>query len=690
MILENIDTNVNGNVESRACKIEANPVMYDILSNRLYKHKVRAVIRELSTNAVDSHKKAGNTDTPIKVQLPTILEPSFIIRDFGTGLIEQDIYDLYMTYGASDKRDSNLFNGALGVGSKSPFAYTQAFSVTSYFGGEATTYSVFSENGSPKIAKLGAIKTEEHTGLKIEVPVDDKDIYKFTEDARYVYQFLGYPVDLNFTVEPLFDKGSTDFKKGNWAIYPNMDESYIVMAGIGYNLKNLEVTDTDILNTEGLVIEVETGAVQFAASREELSLSPETIKKLQEIAKEIAGDFEEVAEKAIKGAEGLMSIINITGGMPRMFKEAISKKYSLIRNSYYGRMTLSFPKDWKVTMKTSEWRDTYKKIETVPEGFMKNPEEYTIILLDMVSYKNRIIAEHYPKDRKVLFISSTTAKTKENAKERFEEGLKLLGITKYKWATDFGYATTKRGKGAGTTKTTILEKAWSFSKVVDSKEGWTFISDFGTLKGLVNSNIDFYPIPMLRDYAYFSRNNVSPYAELYSFKESLLKSLSILGLLDRELYIVEVPRAQYNTMMNAGGKDWTELLTLKKKVTLFNYNETIRDLSKFGWDAVRYMRGSELLLEYLPKDLKRELDLIAKHVKGNKGLTIYSQMSCIADVTKAYKVVKDKDLKVQVVNKQLSTKLQDKYACVTGQYRKELCKMVDISYNNMSKIKETL
>ena len=59
---------------------------FNILSSGLYANKIRAIIRELSCNAVDSHVAAGKSDTPFDIHLPNQLEPHFSIRDYGTGL----------------------------------------------------------------------------------------------------------------------------------------------------------------------------------------------------------------------------------------------------------------------------------------------------------------------------------------------------------------------------------------------------------------------------------------------------------------------------------------------------------------------------------------------------------------------------------------------------------------------------
>ena len=88
MILNNAPANeaILSNVgEVGDFKIKASAKAFSILSSGLYANKIRAIIRELSCNAVDSHAAAGKSDTPFDVHLPNTLEPWFSIRDYGPG-----------------------------------------------------------------------------------------------------------------------------------------------------------------------------------------------------------------------------------------------------------------------------------------------------------------------------------------------------------------------------------------------------------------------------------------------------------------------------------------------------------------------------------------------------------------------------------------------------------------------------
>ena len=123
--------------------IEATAKAFSILSDGLYANKIKAVVRELSTNAYDSHIDAGKPDVPFEVHLPNSMEPHFSIRDFGTGLSHEDCMNLYTTYFRSNRTDSNKAVGCMGLGSKSPFAYNDSFTVESFFNGKHRTYNAY-------------------------------------------------------------------------------------------------------------------------------------------------------------------------------------------------------------------------------------------------------------------------------------------------------------------------------------------------------------------------------------------------------------------------------------------------------------------------------------------------------------------------------------------------------------------
>ena len=165
---------------------------FSILSSGLYANKIRAVVRELSCNAVDSHVAAGSADVPFEVHMPTMLEPWFSVRDYGVGLNHDQVTRIYTTYFESTKTDSNEFIGALGLGSKSPFGYTENFTVTAVQNGRQGIYTAFiNDQGVPSVALMTQTDTAEPNGVEVKFSVHDcADFEKFRSEAGAVYAWF--------------------------------------------------------------------------------------------------------------------------------------------------------------------------------------------------------------------------------------------------------------------------------------------------------------------------------------------------------------------------------------------------------------------------------------------------------------------------------------------------------------------
>ena len=281
---------------------------FNILSSGLYANKIKAIIRELSCNAVDSHIAAGKTDTPFDVHLPNQLEPWFAIRDYGTGLTHEQVTNIYTTYFESTKTNSNEFIGALGLGSKSPFSYTDNFTVTAIKDGTKGIYSAFiNEAGVPSIAKMMSETTDEPAGVEVKFSVNDRwDFDKFRQEARNVYRYFkllpvvtGY-ADFKIDV-PEYESvdivpGVSQFKGGNRTV--------AIMGNIAYpvDIPQADQVLGDLRNLLQCSLELNfaIGELDFQASREGLSYIPQTVNaikaKLEALNAVLAGKLAEEAD----------------------------------------------------------------------------------------------------------------------------------------------------------------------------------------------------------------------------------------------------------------------------------------------------------------------------------------------------------------------------------------------------------
>jgi hypothetical protein len=272
--------------------------IFNVLRNQLYSDKILAVIREYSANAIDAHAEVGSASTPIKVTLPNKLNLKLKIRDFGRGLTETQIGEIYAMYGESTKRGTNTQVGQLGLGCKSAFAYGDNFVINSFVKGNITSYNAFIDPSQVgRISKLYSKKTKEKNGIEIEIPVNQDDVEAFREKAINLFQ--------NFEVKPEIEGqsiqdaitdgdvliGSDD---DSWKIIRN-SSSVAVMGNIPYPIDSYamdfdyrEDSHLRTLLNMGVRLRVDIGDLEVAASREALQYTKATKtairKKLQKIA----------------------------------------------------------------------------------------------------------------------------------------------------------------------------------------------------------------------------------------------------------------------------------------------------------------------------------------------------------------------------------------------------------------------
>lgn len=272
-------------VTSNSFGFEMNAKMYDILISKMYTNKPGAVIRELSANAWDAHVEAGKVDTPFDLHLPTWLDKSFYIRDYGTGIPHEKFEHIYTNVGASTKEDTNDLIGGFGLGSKTPFTMTDTFIVENWRDGRKTTWACFKDKGEPQVSMVADELSTEASGLKVSFSFDEGDVPEFTKQV--VKQLKFFPVKPNvtggegsITFEELPDGWDTQtyFYKNSSIDNPyGIRSNYVVMGNVAYVLDSSEF-DYKLRGffSRGLTIRAPIGAVDIPPSREHLEMTSRT------------------------------------------------------------------------------------------------------------------------------------------------------------------------------------------------------------------------------------------------------------------------------------------------------------------------------------------------------------------------------------------------------------------------------
>lgn len=281
--------------EQTEFKIAATGKAFKILSTNIYKNKISSIVRELSCNAVDSHIALGVRDE-IVISLPTRNNLEFSVEDFGVGLSDEEIREIYTTYFSSTKTTSNELIGGFGLGSKTPFAYTDAFTVRGRKDGIENTYvCTISDGGMPVLNKLISIPTTERNGVKVTVPLkSESDIMEFV-DATYYLKWLDMPfkilrgndeLTLGYMTNEERLSMIAELKRDNYYIRKDgVGQCYFIIGGIFYPIPKTMSSNYEFLSNMimDLYINVPIGLIDLTAGREDISMDVETIKEINKL-----------------------------------------------------------------------------------------------------------------------------------------------------------------------------------------------------------------------------------------------------------------------------------------------------------------------------------------------------------------------------------------------------------------------
>ena len=307
-----------------------------ILRDSMYSDKILAVIREYSTNAVDAHVDAGKDNVPIEVTLPTRLDPNLKIRDFGEGLSEDDIREIYAMYGCSTKRNTNKAVGQLGLGCKSGFAYGDQFMITSWHKGKKIVYSAYiDETNIGAIAKMSEEDSKEPDGVEIQVAAASEDVHRFHQKAAHLFShFPIKPIVHNLNPDYGVIKDFAYWLEGElpngvkWGPQEKNATPRAIMGGIPYDIDRSQFDfgeRGEYILDHGIHIWFRIGDVQMAANREALEYNEKTKKHIKLVVRDV---IDKIADAATEKLSGAKTMKEACIAFNRLTKESIFKHFA--------------------------------------------------------------------------------------------------------------------------------------------------------------------------------------------------------------------------------------------------------------------------------------------------------------------------------------------------------------------------
>jgi hypothetical protein len=244
------------------------------------------------------------------------------VRDYGTGLSDEDVLGLFSTIGASTKRNSNEYNGVFGIGRMAGLAYSDSFQVTSYFNGVESSYLITTDTGIPKTMIFGSEPTDEPNGLELQVNVKQQDIKKFVERAVDVYRYFDTQPESNTVIDiperkDIITGKDWYLESTSWSSSRYHNKPLAIMGNVAYEIQvnGLPSTVYHILN-QSIRLEVPLGAISITPGRESLSMDSRTteyllsrVKTVQKEAAQVILDNLKTEQNEYQKALRLTSIL---------------------------------------------------------------------------------------------------------------------------------------------------------------------------------------------------------------------------------------------------------------------------------------------------------------------------------------------------------------------------------------------
>lgn len=353
--------------------------IFSILRNSLYSDKAGAIIREYCTNAYDAHVDAGIPQTPIQIGCPSPLNTNLTIRDFGKGLSEEQIFDIYASYGESTKRNTNDQVGMMGLGSKSAFSYSDSFTIVSYNNGMQKNYLAYiDDTGIGKVMKVEE-KPSDQTGIEIQVPVKRFECYLFENAIVDQLQFFDPKPIINakYVQENLnAKKFDVQVSGEGYNIIKSNQNNYVVMGNVKYPFDASKFESNPLYKdaisaileyNHRLILFAEIGDVIPSASRESLDMREKTVTFIGESILKVAHNIKDniVAELDICPTiwDAVCKFSSLNSKYQKMISGYMKEGYS-IDSGYVG-----LPENAEFTMHrlTSD-----NKLESITQVYASN------------------------------------------------------------------------------------------------------------------------------------------------------------------------------------------------------------------------------------------------------------------------------------------------------------------------------
>ena len=323
-------------------------IIMDSLIN-LYSDPIGSIVREITSNCIDANRER-NLKIDGKIPMETEDDKSFwsnretvcieyitkntilgvdecmMFHDYGCGLSQKRVQDVFTTFGASTKRDNNYEIGGFGLGAKSPLAYADTFYVSSRHNGTETYYMIYRNNDNvPHMDQVYQVATDQQNGTTIIVPIKQRyDASDFRDAISNQLAYFDNIVLKNVEegigrVRNYYHGKNVTEETDSYVITNDGADPCLLVGRVRYpiNWDMFKGSDKSDYNAS-VAFKFQIGVLDLVPSREEIRYTPKTIELIQTALNNVKKQFKEDLSNKYSDLtdyiEYLLAISNIGGG----------------------------------------------------------------------------------------------------------------------------------------------------------------------------------------------------------------------------------------------------------------------------------------------------------------------------------------------------------------------------------------
>jgi hypothetical protein len=305
VILDGVDESINMGIDAGSTA-----VLMNILSQGLYKDPIGSIVREWTSNALDSHVEAG-VDEPVivAIQKDDTYNWWFSVQDFGVGISPDRLENIISKYAASTKRNTNTMLGAFGLGLKSGLSYSDSFIFSTNYNGLETVYTMYKGEEGTKIDKLSEKPTTERNGSTFKIQI--KGFYDKAEFIRKCTQQLCYFEKVYFDCgTDIVNERLEITKNPLWkhSTFSNDKYLHLSLDNVYYSLDYNRLGIDPVMIPIALCFNIGEG-LQPTPPREDIMYTPTAKQLIKDRIKQVANYFVEKYNETVTEAEDIWTAL---------------------------------------------------------------------------------------------------------------------------------------------------------------------------------------------------------------------------------------------------------------------------------------------------------------------------------------------------------------------------------------------